>query len=130
MVWTTGDPMTLILDGLAPFGVMCSVYGCRVRCVSSFWGNPLWSARFVRVVYLMVDNTTLHICSPGCFMVAPHAIQHSSRARSTPCTRLPIIQERCESRAKSLAKTSKHLAEKSGFCAAHRNVLPLYHCGS
>ena len=73
MVGITGDPRILILDGLTPCGVSVE---CRVSCVSSFRGTSFWSARFVRVVYLMVDNTTLHILSsPDCLMVAPCAIQ-------------------------------------------------------
>ena len=45
---------------------------CRVSCVISFRGTPFWSARFVRVVYLMVDDTIRYTwSSPGGSMRDP-----------------------------------------------------------
>ena len=64
-----------------------------VSCVSSFRGNSFCSARFIRAVYLMVDNTMLYTWSSPRLAVSWQLHVRSTiprRARSTPCTSLPV----------------------------------------
>ena len=92
VVGITGDPRMLILKSSTPFRVSV----CCSRRVSSVLCRfvpdiSFWSARFVRVVYLTVNNK---ICGKYALLAtslaAPRRL-HLLATKPTHCTRRPIM---------------------------------------